>query len=285
MLIRADKLTNLFKVSYLGPEGTFSQLAATSYFTGEQKYIPLASIDDVFSSVERSDADFGVVPVENSTEGAVNNTQDCLVDTSLQISGEVIVPITHNMMVSHSSPRIETPKLIVSHRQSLAQCRQWLTSTYPGVPIEEVSSNARAAQLASEQDGVAAIAGELAAQIYKLKIVHRSIQDKSNNSTRFLVLSPSGASPTGKDKTSILVYTGNKPGALFRILEPFENLGISLTKIETRPSKIEAWEYVFFMDFEGHREDLRVLNLFDRLKTCTAEIKILGSYPRFGSEL
>jgi chorismate mutase/prephenate dehydratase len=277
-------LTNLFKVSYLGPEGTFSQLAATSYFTGEQKYIPLASIDDVFSSVERSDTDFGVVPVENSTEGAVNNTQDCLIDTSLQISGEVIVPITHNLMVSHSFPRIETPKLIVSHRQSLAQCRQWLTSTYPGVPIEEVASNARAAQLASEQDGVAAIAGELAAQIYKLKIVHRSIQDKSNNSTRFLVLSPTGAGPTGKDKTSILVHTGNKPGALFRILEPLEKLGISLTKIETRPSKIEAWEYVFFMDFEGHKEDSKVLNLFSQLKTCTAEIKVLGSYPRFGSE-
>jgi chorismate mutase/prephenate dehydratase len=278
-------LTNLFKVSYLGPEGTFSQLAATSYFTGEQKYIPLASIDDVFSSVERSDTDFGVVPVENSTEGAVNNTQDCLVDTSLKISGEVIVPIMHNLMVSDSFSRIETPKLIVSHRQSLAQCRQWLTSTYPGVPIEEVSSNAKAAQLASEQDGVAAIAGGLAAQIYKLKIVHRSIQDKSNNSTRFLVLSPSGAGPTGKDKTSILVYTGNKPGALFRILEPFENLGISLTKIETRPSKIEAWEYVFFMDFEGHREDSRVQNLFSQLKACTAEIKVLGSYPRFGSGL
>ena len=277
-------MTNLLKVSYLGPEGTFSQLAATSYFTGEQKYIPLASIDDVFSSVERSDTDFGVVPVENSTEGAVNNTQDCLIDTSLQISGEVIVPITHNLMVSHSFPRIETPKLIVSHRQSLAQCRQWLTSTYPGVPIEEVASNARAAQLASEQDGVAAIAGELAAQIYKLKIVHRSIQDKSHNSTRFLVLSSRGVGPTGKDKTSILVYTGNRPGALFRILEPFESLGISLTKIETRPSKIEAWEYVFFMDFEGHKEDSKVLNLFSQLKTCTAEIKVLGSYPRFGSE-
>lgn len=277
-------MTKLSKVSYLGPEGTFSQLAATSYFSGEQNYIPLASIDDVFASVESADTDFGVVPVENSTEGAVNNTQDCLVDTTLQISGEVIVPITHNLMIGHDMPASETPKLIVSHRQSLAQCRQWLTATYPGVPIEEVSSNGHAAQIASQQDGVAAIAGELAAQIYKLKIVHRSIQDKSNNSTRFLVLSPSDGSSTGKDKTSILIYTHNKPGALFKVLEPFENLGVSLIKIETRPSKIEAWEYVFFMDFEGHREDSRIMNLFSQLKSCTAEIKVLGSYPQFGSE-
>lgn len=276
-------MTKLSKVSYLGPEGTFSQLAASSYFSGEQNYFPLASIDDVFFSVESADTDFGVVPVENSTEGAVNNTQDCLVDTSLQISGEVIVPITHNLMINRDLPVSEIPKLIVSHRQSLAQCRQWLATTYPSVPIEEVSSNAKAAQLASQQHGVAAIAGELAAQIYKLSIVHRSIQDRSNNSTRFLVLSASGSNPTGKDKTSILVYTDNKPGALFRILEPFENLGISLSKIETRPSKIEAWEYVFFMDFDGHREDSRVVNLFNQLKTCTAEIKVLGSYPQFGS--
>lgn len=276
-------MTKLSKVSYLGPEGTFSQLAATSYFSGEQNYFPLASIDDVFFSVESADTDFGVVPVENSTEGAVNNTQDCLVDTSLQISGEVIVPITHNLMIGPDLLASETPKLIVSHRQSLAQCRQWLSITYPGVPTEEVSSNAKAAQLASQQPGVAAIAGEMAAQIYKLQIVHRSIQDRSNNSTRFLVLSAAGCHPTGKDKTSILVYTDNKPGALFRILEPFENLGISLSKIETRPSKIEAWEYVFFMDFEGHREDMRVVDLFSQLKTCTAEIKVLGSYPQFGS--
>jgi chorismate mutase/prephenate dehydratase len=277
-------LTKLFKVSYLGPEGTFSQLAAASYFSGEQNYIPLLSIDDVFSSVESAETDFGVVPVENSTEGAVNNTQDRLVDTSLQISGEVIVPITHNLMMGHDLPADKHPELIVSHRQSLAQCRQWLNTMYPEVPIEGVSSNAKAAQLASQQHGVAAIAGELAAQIYKLKIVHRSIQDKSNNSTRFLVLSNSGSSATGKDKTSILVYTDNKPGALFRILEPFEKLGISLSKIETRPSKIEAWEYVFFMDFDGHRADSRVINLFSQLKTCTAEVKVLGSYPQFGSE-
>lgn len=277
-------MTKLSKVSYLGPEGTFSQLAATSYFDGEQIYIPLASIDDVFASVENGDTDFGVVPVENSTEGAVNNTQDCLVDTTIQISGEVIVPINHHLMVAQDYPKGEAPTLIVSHRQSLAQCRQWLLEKYPSVPLEEVSSNGHAAQLASHSDGVAAIAGELAAQVYNLTIAHRSIQDKSNNSTRFLVLSAADSSATGNDKTSILVYTDNKPGALFRILEPFENLGISLSKIETRPSKIEAWEYVFFMDFEGHRNDSRVVNLFSALKSCTAEIKILGSYPQFGSK-
>lgn len=277
-------MTKLSRVSYLGPEGTFSQLAANSYFSGQQNYIPLESIEDVFANVESGKSDFGVVPVENSTEGAVNNTQDCLVETSLLISGEVIVPIIHNLMTNKKLTDEKAPALIVSHRQSLAQCRNWLKINYPLVPVEEVSSNARAAQLASEEKGVAAIAGELAAQIYSLEIAHRGIQDKSNNSTRFLVLSRDEPEATGKDKTSVLVYTDNKPGALFRILEPFENLGISLSKIETRPSKIEAWEYVFFMDFDGHRDDLQVVNLFNRLRACTAEIKILGSYPQFGCE-
>lgn len=275
-------MTNPFKVSYLGPEGTFSQLAATTYFGAQPEYLPASTIEDVFLKVESDAADFGVVPVENSTEGAVNNTQDCLVETSLQISGEVIVPITHNLMMNSAAGFSSTPRLIVSHRQSLAQCRQWLSANYPSVPTEEVSSNAKAAQLASESSGVAAIAGELAAKLYGLTILSRSIQDKSNNSTRFLVLSKTQSAAAGADKTSILVYTDNEPGALFRILEPFNSLGISLSKIETRPSKVEAWEYVFFMDFEGHRDEEGVRELFERLKSCTAEVKILGSYSGFG---
>lgn len=276
-------MTNPCKVSYLGPEGTFSQLAATNHFGGQALYLPTATIEDVFSDVESGAADFGIVPVENSTEGAVNYTQDCLMETSLQISGEVIVPITHNFLVSSSQNPSQQPNLIVSHRQSLAQCRHWLTANYPGVATEEVSSNAKAAQLASQSVDVAAIAGELAASLYGLTILNRGIQDKSNNSTRFLVLSKNQCVATGADKTSILVYTDNKPGALFRILEPFDNLGISLSKIETRPSKVEAWEYVFFMDFEGHRDDALVCELFQRLKSCTAEVKVLGSYGRFGN--
>lgn len=274
-------MTNSFNVSYLGPEGTFTQVAASRYFNDEHVFVPAATIEDVFLAVESGDAAFGVVPVENSTEGAVNNTQDCLVETRARIVGEVIVPVTHNLMVNKAVPKNHKPQLIVSHRQSLAQCRQWLTTNQPGVAIEEVSSNAKAAQLASESVEIAAIAGELAAQRYDLDIVNSGIQDKSNNSTRFLVLSKSPQDPQGKDKTSILVYTDNKPGALFRILAPFDSLGISLSKIETRPSKIEAWEYVFFMDFEGHEHDNQVKELFKQLKSCTAEVKVLGSYPQF----
>lgn len=277
-------MTDLSKVSYLGPEGTFSQLAASTYFDSESVFVPLSSIEDVFFHVAEGHSDFGVVPVENSTEGAVNNTQDCLIDSPLVIVGEVVVPITHHLMLNQSdSGVVPDIRCIVSHKQSLAQCRQWLGKHYPNTKTEEVASNAKAAQLASEKIEVAAIAGELAAEIYDLAIIHRSIQDKSNNSTRFLVLSTEGVQSSGRDKTSILVYTDNKPGALFRILEPFEKLGVSLTKIETRPSKIEAWEYVFFIDFEGHRDDSRISTLFTQLKHCTAEIKVLGSYPRFES--
>ncbi|MFK7864389.1 MAG: prephenate dehydratase [Pseudohongiellaceae bacterium] len=274
-------MTNSLKVSYLGPEGTFTQVAATNYFKQDTGLEPVATIEDVFLAVEQGRADFGVVPVENSTEGAVNNTQDCLVDTSAEIVGEVIVPITHNLMMNGAAEEDATPALIVSHRQSLAQCRQWLNAHYPNVETEEVSSNAKAAQLAADSSEVAAIAGEHAAKLYGLQILHKSIQDKSNNSTRFLVLAKSPKTQLNSNKTSILVYTDNKPGALFRILEPFDSLGISLSKIETRPSKAEAWEYVFFMDFEGDQDSSPVKELFKRLQSCTAEVKILGSYPQY----
>ena len=266
------------KVAYLGPEGTFSQAAVVNHFGNTVELVDCGSIDEVFAAVQNSRAAYGVVPVENSTEGAVNNTQDCLIDSTVNIVGEVIVPIVHNLLVSEETKSSSITK-ISSHKQSLAQCRQWILKFYPDVELVECSSNAEASKLASENSGVAAIAGSLAAEVYGLNILHEKIQDQQHNSTRFLVLANSTSSRSGSDKSSILIYAENKPGALFRILEPFENLQISLTKIETRPAKVEAWAYVFFIDFEGHIEDDIIVELFTRLKTCTAEIKVLGSYP------
>lgn len=236
------------------------------------------TIDEVFAAVEAGTVDFGVVPVENSTEGAINNTQDCLVDTRIGIVGEQIVLIVHNLLAQKDSP-YERIRTIASHKQSLAQCRKWLREKAAGRNLIECSSNAEAAKLALADSTVAAIAGKIAAETYGLQLLYEAIQDQLHNSTRFLILSNAVTQATGRDKTSILVYTENKPGALFRVLQPFEELQVSLTKIETRPSKKEAWEYVFFIDFEGHRDDAKIKTLFARLKTCTAEVKTLGSYP------
>ncbi len=248
--------------------------------------MPCATIDDVFLAVEQRRTDFGVVPVENSTEGAVNNTQDCLIDSQAAIVGEVVVPIVHHLLVNKELTCFAEIAVIVSHKQSLAQCRNWLRANFPETKLLEVSSNAEAARLAAETTSTAAIAGSLAAELYGLRTAHDAIQDKSNNSTRFLVLADKIRStpPSNADKTSLLIYTHNKPGALFRILQPFEELGISLSKIETRPSKIEAWEYVFFIDFDGHAKDPLVIELFARLAKATAEIKVLGSYAKFASK-
>ena len=265
-------------IAYLGPEGTFSQLAAINHFGKNSNLHACENIEDVFSSVEIGKARYGVVPIENSTEGTVNNTQDCLLETKVLVSGEVVIPIEHQLLVSQNIDA-STVEKIASHKQSLAQCRNWLSKYYPEAELIECSSNAEAARIASTADKTAAIAGELAAKIYNLVPIMKKIQDREHNSTRFLVLSQEKTRSSSCDKTSILVYAENKPGALFRILEPFENLKISLTKIETRPAKVEAWEYVFFVDFEGHTDDDVIKRLFGRLENCAAEFKVLGSYP------
>lgn len=265
-------------VAYLGPKGTFSQSAVVKHFGGQCQAQECASIDDVFAAVENANVQFGVVPVENSTEGGINNTQDCLIDSSLKIVGEQIILVEHNLLIKKGSSGTEIDN-IASHEQSLAQCRKWLKTHYPEAKTIECASNAEAAKLALRDNKTAAIAGELAASTYDLDILHAGIQDQSHNRTRFLVLANNDTKSSGNDKTSVLIYTENKPGALFRILEPFENLQVSLTKIETRPSKKEAWEYVFFIDFEGHTDDENIKDLLGRLKTCAAVIKVLGSYP------
>lgn len=268
----------LGKVAYLGPEGTYSQLAAMEFFGAGVELVDYASIDDVFIAVEEGRVSYGIVPVENSTEGAINNTQDCLVDSTARIIGEQVVSIEHSLLAQEASSKADIKK-IASHKQSLAQCRTYLTKNFPIAQQVECSSNAEAAILAQADGATAAIASELAGQIYSLRSLESRIQDKSNNRTRFLVLALEETEASGYDKTSILVYTENKPGALFRVLEPFEKLGLSLTRIETRPSKKEAWEYVFFIDFEGHVDDEATKSLFSALKLSRVEVKVLGSYP------
>jgi len=266
------------KVAYLGPEGTYSQLAALEYFGKDTALLNCASIDDVFAAVETNEVQFGMVPVENSTEGAINNTQDCLLESPAKIIGEQVVAIDHNLLALPGTTKSEI-KEIASHKQSLAQCRQYLARHYPVVEQVECSSNAEAAIRAQKDKNTAAIASALAGTLYGLDSIDCQIQDKSNNRTRFLALALQNTAPTGSDKTSILVYTRNKPGALLRVLEPFENLQLNLIKIETRPSKKEAWEYVFFIDFEGHAEDEVTKSLFAALAKVGAEVKELGSYP------
>ncbi len=265
-------------IAYLGPQGTFTHAAADHHFGESASKRSLPSIDDVFAEVESGRARFGVVPVENSTEGAVTITQECLMDTTLNIIAEVIIPIEHNLLL-HPQASLAGVRRIVSHRQSLAQCRHWLKANLPGLPTVEVASNAEAARLAAEDPATAAIAGERAALLYGLPIVSARIQDKRNNSTRFLVLSREQAARTGRDKTSILVCTENRPGALFRVLEPFNSFAVSLTKIETRPARDSIWAYVFFIDFEGHRDDAAVRSVLEQLEDRTVSVKFLGSYP------
>lgn len=270
-------------IAFLGPLGTFSHAAVDKHFGENADKLCAATIDEVFADIEAGRAQFGVVPVENSTEGAVNTTQDCLIDTALQIVAEVIIPIEHNFMLRNDADPADIAR-IVSHRQSLAQCRHWLKANWPGVEKVEVSSNAEAARQAAGDVTTAAIASERAAALYGLRIHNSRIQDEQNNSTRFLVLGHDRTASTGRDKTSILVYTENKPGALFRVLEPFDRHQVSLTKIETRPARASRpgesiWAYVFFIDFEGHVADAPVQQVLTELKDRTVKIKNLGSYP------
>lgn len=271
-------MNNFVTIAYLGPPGTFSQEAAARQFGVGRELLECRGIDEVFAAVESGQAEHGVVPIENSTEGAVNYTQDCLIDSPVQIIAEQIIAIEHHMLARQDA-NVAALQAIISHPQSLAQCRQWLQANMPGVALHECASNGQAARMSAEDPTVAAIAGGMARQIYDLRVLAESIQDQLHNRTRFAVLGREQTAPSGRDKTSILVYAENRPGALFRALEPFESLQVSLSRLESRPSRDENWEYIFFMDFEGHREDPKVEELFRRLSACTDEVKVLGSYP------
>ncbi len=266
------------KVAYLGPEGTFTQQATLKQFGDSVVGTPMVTVDDVFREVTSESCNYGVVPVENSSEGVVNHTLDNFLSSNLQICGEVELRVHHNLMVS--SEATADIKRIYSHQQTLGQCRRWLNGHYPNVPRLTTSSNAEAARRVAEEKDAAAIAGEIAAEIYDLNIVSRQIEDESDNTTRFIVVGREKIGPSGNDKTSIVVSTHNQPGALYKLLEPFHRHGVSLTSIETRPSRTGMWSYVFFIDFEGHYEDELIQKVMDEIDSDALEVRLLGSYPR-----
>ncbi len=265
-------------VAYFGPEGTYTEAAAIKQFGHFATTRPLASIDEVFREVESQAAHYGVVPVENSTEGMVNHTLDCFLTSHVKICAEVELPIHHALMRKEDADG--DIQEIVSHSQSLAQCRGWLDRNYPGVPRVAVASNAEAARQAAERPEAAAIAGEMAADRYELRVLSTNIEDQPDNKTRFLVLGNQHVAPSGHDKSSILVSVRNAPGALLRVLEPFDRFGISLTRIETRPARSGDWSYVFFIDFDGHQSDENAKQVIEAIQEVAFEVRSLGSYPR-----
>ena len=267
-------------VAYLGPAGTFTEMAARAQFGQFATLAPMTGIDEVFREVETAQANYGVVPVENSTEGMVNHTLDCFMSASstVRICSEVELPI-HHALLAHPD-RDGAVERILSHAQSLAQCRGWLDTHYPGVERVPVASNAEAARRASENPGVAAVAGELAARRYGLNILAGRIEDHPHNKTRFLVIGRQEVGASGQDKTSILVSTKNRPGALYRVLEPFHRHEVSLTRIETRPARSGDWSYVFFIDFDGHEREETVQTVLAEVGEVALRVRRLGSYPR-----
>jgi len=265
------------KVAYLGPEGTFTQAAALKHFGHSVECLSQVSIADVFREVSAGSVNYGVVPVENSTEGVVTHTLDSFTDSSLQICGEVALRIHHHFL---SNEKPEAIKVVYSHPQSLAQCRQWLDTHWPNVERIPVSSNAEAARKASNEKNAAAIAGDAAAELYNIRVLEHSIEDMPDNTTRFLIIGTDKTQSSGEDKTSIMVSSRNQPGALYHVLEPFHASSVSLTRIETRPSRNGAWNYNFFIDFEGHVTDPHIDAVLQEVGKTSAELKILGSYPK-----
>lgn len=267
------------QVAYLGPEGTFTQAAAIKHFGHAALCVPRSSIDAVFSQVASGECHYGVVPVENSTEGMVTHTLDSFMDSPLKISGEVEMRIAHHLLVAPGTAPEDITR-ICAHQQALAQCRNWLDKNWPHVEREALSSNGEAAKRAAEEPGVAAVAGDMAADLYELQRLATNIEDYADNTTRFLVIGREEVPPSGRDKTSIIVSSRNKPGALFALLEPFRRGGISLTRIDTRPSRTEKWAYVFFIEFEGHLQDPKIADIIAELQEQSILIKPLGSYPQ-----
>jgi chorismate mutase / prephenate dehydratase len=267
------------KIGYLGPEGTFTQQAVYKHFGHSVRGMPLPSIPEVFHEVQAGHADFGVVPIENSTGGAVEFSIDMFLNTSLKICGEIELRIHQNLMGRMRG--LENIARVCSHAQSLSQCRQWLLRHLPDVELISVSSNAEAARRARDEDGTAAIAGQVAAEIYNLQIIAPEIEDQQDNTTRFLVIGPKLFTPSGRDKTTLLMSAGDTQGAgaLYRLLEPLAKNGISMTRIESRPSRRKKWDYVFFIDVEGHADSEPLRSVLESLKKNASLFKVLGSYP------
>ena len=269
-------LKRQLKIAYLGPQVSFTHLAALKRFGSQVKYAPLDSISDVFLEVERGAVDYGVVPIENSIEGIVSHTLDMFVDTDLKICAQIILDVSHNLLANCTKNKI---RRIYSNPYVFGQCRIWLQENLPNAGKVEVSSTARAAQIAASEKYSACIASALASRVYKLKILASDIEDSPHNVTRFLVIGKTDVPPTGGDKTSVMFSIKDRVGALHGMLVPFKKNRINLTKIESRPSKKKAWDYYFFVDLDGHCDDPRVERALSELETKCTFLKILGSYP------
>lgn len=265
------------RVAYLGPHGTFSEAAVFQRFGQATEGVPADTIDAVFTAVEGGAADYGMVPVENSTEGAVGRTLDLLLGSSLTICGEVMLQV-HQCLLSNEN-NLSLIRKVYSHPQSFGQCQSWLHAHLPQAERITASSNADAARLAAEESFAAAIAGERAADHFKLKVLAHNIEDDPRNTTRFLIIGKQEVAPSGRDKTSLAMTTANRPGAMHDLLTPFAQNGVSMTKFESRPSRTGLWEYVFYVDIEGHQSDAKVTAALAQLKPLAAFVKVLGSYP------
>ena len=264
-------------VAYLGPAGTFTEQAVYQQFGSAIEGLPCVSIDEVFRATEAGTADFGVVPIENSSEGAVNRTLDLMLGTTTIISGEVSIPVHHSLMTGTGS--MDGVTVVCAHSQALAQCQAWLNQHHPKIERRAVASNAEAARMAGDDPAVAAIASEIAGQQYKLGVVQAHIQDDPHNRTRFAVIGHLQTSPSGLDQTSLILAVPNKAGAVYQLLAPLATHGVSMTRFESRPARIGTWEYYFYVDIEGHVHDAAVAKALAELKDNAAFFKVLGSYP------
>jgi len=267
------------KVAYLGPEGTFTQEAALKHFGDSAISVPQSAIDEVFREVLAGSCHYGVVPVENSTEGVISHTLDSFMDSSLKICGEVELRIHQHFMIGANTNKDNITR-VYSHAQSLAQCRQWLNANYPAIDRVAVSSNAEAAKRVQGEWNSAAIAGDMASELYDLQKLWEKIEDRPDNSTRFLIIGREDVPRSGDDRTSIVVSVRNKPGALHDLLEPFRRHNVDMTRLESRPSRNSKWSYVFFIDFEGHTDDQPVADVLAELGSEVVELRVLGSYPQ-----
>jgi chorismate mutase/prephenate dehydratase len=266
------------KVAYLGPEATFTHMACKRRFGLSALYLPAATIAAVFEEVEKGLADFGVVPIENSTEGVVNHTLDSFIDSPLSICGEIVLEVSHCLL--NRSGELGDIQKVYSHPQAVGQCRKWLAENLPRAAVIDVASTALAARLARDDPQSAAVASELAGQLYDLRVVKRKIEDQLQNVTRFLVIGARATEPSGRDKTSVLFSVKDQAGVLFKVLRPFADHRVNLSKIESRPSRKRPWEYVFFIDLDGHRQDPPLARAIEEFAAACESVKVLGSYPR-----
>ncbi len=266
------------KIAFLGPEGTYTHAAAVKHFGKLIETDPVASIEEVFRLVEADGANFGVVPVENSTEGVINHTLDLLMQSALSISGEVELRIRHNLLSNET--KLSDIKRVYSHQQSFGQCRLWLDKHLPNTERIATNSNAEGVLLASEHAHSAAIAGQMAAELYQVPVLNADIEDEPDNTTRFVVIGKHKSPPSGNDRTSLLVFAHNRAGSLFNLLKPLAERNISMSNIESRPSRRGVWEYVFFIDVDGHCDDAAVRDAIAEIEQASAMVTVLGSYPK-----